>query len=109
VSVITDRIDPGWIGYRGCLAGSSLTVMSRCSRFLSVFFPGTTWNQIPRAPPGRIDNAVQAEAELVLAHADGAPVVVPVVIAIRRWLEFVPSAATQNRATGSGSAQSITS
>ncbi len=43
----------------------------------------------PRAPPGRIDDAVKAEAELVLAHADGAPVVVPVVIAIRRWLELV--------------------
>jgi hypothetical protein len=43
----------------------------------------------PRASPGRIDDAVKADAELVLAHADGAPVVVPVVMAIRWRLEFV--------------------
>ena len=71
------------------IARPPLTVMSRCSRFLSVFFSGTTWNQIRGPPPAGSMMRVKAEAELVLAHADGAPVVVPVVIAIRRRLEFV--------------------
>jgi hypothetical protein len=30
-----------------------LTVMSMCSRFLSVFFSGTTWNQIRGPLPAR--------------------------------------------------------
>jgi hypothetical protein len=47
--------------------------MSRCSRFLSDFFSDTTWDQIPQAPPGRIDDAVKAEPELEFVAECGHP------------------------------------
>src|SRR5262249_28541808 len=40
----------------------------------------------PRTLAGGVDDAVEADAELVLADTDIAPVVIPVVIAVRRWL-----------------------
>jgi len=83
--------------------------MSRCSRFLTALRSGTTWNQIrgPR-PPGSTMQSAPAPSS-----SSGTPTSRQYASQLAKpsggGSRSYPSAAAQKRASGSGSAQSITS